>query len=57
MEILNLDMAGLIQACLIVCPLVFLAGFSSKKILRSDLSNATRVMLGLKWKSIHLVPS
>ena len=27
MEILNLDMAGLIQACLIVCPLVFLAGF------------------------------
>ena len=27
MEILNLDMAGLIHACLIVCPLVFLAGF------------------------------
>lgn len=27
MEILNMDMAGLIQACLIVCPLVFLAGF------------------------------
>lgn len=27
MEVLNLDMAGVIQACLIVCPLVFLAGF------------------------------
>jgi len=27
MEILNLDMAGLIQVYLIVCPLVFLAGF------------------------------
>ena len=27
MEVLNLDMAGIIQACLIVCPLVFLAGF------------------------------
>ena len=27
MEILNMDIAGLIQACLIVCPLVFLAGF------------------------------
>ena len=26
MEILNMDIAGLIQACLIVCPLVFLAG-------------------------------
>ena len=27
MEVLNMDMASLIQACLIVCPLVFLAGF------------------------------
>ena len=27
MEILNLDMAGIIHACMIVCPLVFLAGF------------------------------
>lgn len=27
MEVLNLDMTGIIQACLIVCPLVFLAGF------------------------------
>ena len=27
MELLNLDIAGLIHACMIVCPLVFLAGF------------------------------
>lgn len=27
MEVLNMDMAAIIQACLIVCPLVFLAGF------------------------------
>lgn len=27
MEVLNLDMAGIIHACMIVCPLVFLAGF------------------------------
>ena len=27
MELLNLDMAGLLQVCIIVCPMVFLAGF------------------------------
>ena len=43
MEILNLDMAGLIQACLIVCPLVFLAGFIAWKVFGFSIPEAASI--------------